>query len=156
MAELASNISRDFTGQELVLLVVLRGAWMFAADLARALAIPHTIEFLTARSYAGTQSAGEVRIDTAATGDLSGKHVLIVEDIVDSGRTLQAIRARLDAAALRSVRVVSLLRKPLATARADYIGFEIPDQFVVGYGLDWNGAHRGLAFITTLDRISDE
>ena len=156
MAELASDISREFAGQELVPLVILRGAWMFAADLARALAIPHTMEFLPARSYAGTQSSGEVRIDAAATGDLSGKHVLIVEDIVDSGHTLQAIQARLDAATLRSVRVVSLLRKPRATTNADYVEFEIPDQFVVGYGLDWNGSHRGLAFITTLDRRSDD
>lgn len=154
VGQLAQQISTDYQGCDLVLVAVLKGAVVFLADLMRRLTLPAEVEFVSASSYgAGTTSCGDVRISLPPDLALAGRHVLVVEDIVDTGRTLQALVSCLRAAGAASVRTCCLLDKPSRREvdfRADYVGFEIPDQFVVGYGLDFAGKHRGLPFVAVL------
>lgn len=149
---LAHQLSADYKGLELVLVVILKGSFMFAADLSRALQIPHSLEFIRASSYKGTQSSGEVKVDGMQNVNLSGKHVLIIEDIVDTGLTLQGLYQRFQGEGAKSVKCCALLEKDTERRRqhvpkVDYVAFTIPDRFVVGYGLDFDQRFRHLPFV---------
>jgi hypoxanthine phosphoribosyltransferase len=148
IAELARRIEADFQGRDVLLVGVLKGAVMVMADLARELAIPVTMDWMAVSSYgSGTESSGVVRILKDLDTDLTGRSVLIVEDIIDSGLTLSWLLANLNSRGPASIDICALLRKPDA-ARVDidvkYVGFEIPNQFVVGYGLDYSEKYRNL------------
>ena len=154
MAELAAQISADSGAEVSALVTVLRGAWVFAADLSRQLSVEHTMDFVGVASYDGTESSGAVRITKPVEDDIGGRRVLVVEDIVDTGRTLAAVLKLLGASEPASLRVVSLLDKParrVAPVRLDYVGFEIPNVFVVGYGLDLDGHYRRLPYLAAVD-----
>ena len=153
--ELAAEIAGDYQGTgELLLLCVLKGAYMFLADLSRLLTVPHEVDFMAVSSYGqGTTSSGAVRIVLDLKEDIAGKHVLIVEDIIDSGRTLDYMRRNLLSRAPASLRICTLLNKPERReidVPLDYLGFDIPDEFVVGYGLDFGQRYRNLPFIAVL------
>ena len=149
--ELGAEITRDYQGKDLTLVCVLKGSTPFAMDLARAIDLPLTMEFLGVSSYqGGTETTGEVRITTDVSKPLAGKHVLVIEDIIDTGLTMSFLLENLRARHPASLKVASLLEKP-ARARAkvqiDYKGFVIDDVFVVGYGLDYAEKYRNLPFI---------
>ena len=157
--ELAALVAQDYgdnlNGQDLLLVTVLKGAVMFVTDLARAIPLPTQLEFMAVSSYgSSTSSSGVVRILKDLDRDIHDRDVLIVEDIVDSGLTLSWLLRNLASRHPRSLRVCTLLRKPEAV-RADveitYVGFDIPNEFVVGYGLDYAERYRDLPFIGTLD-----
>jgi len=157
--ELAELVAKDYgdnlNGQDLLLVTVLKGAVMFVTDLARAIPLPTQLEFMAVSSYgSSTSSSGVVRILKDLDRDIHDRDVLIVEDIVDSGLTLSWLLRNLASRHPRSLRVCTLLRKPDAV-RADveitYVGFDIPNEFVVGYGLDYAERYRDLPFIGTLD-----
>ena len=158
-AELAELIAADYrdggSGQDLLLVTVLKGAVMFVTDLARAIPLPTQLEFMAVSSYgSSTSSSGVVRILKDLDRDIHDRDVLIVEDIIDSGLTLSWLLRNLATRNPRSLRVCTLLRKPDAV-RADvdvtYIGFDIPNEFVVGYGLDYAERYRDLPYIGTLE-----
>jgi hypoxanthine phosphoribosyltransferase len=148
VSRLARKISRDFAGRELLLVGILKGAFIFMADLARRMTTPVKVDFVGLASYgSGTQSSGRVRITKDLETSLRGKDVLIVEDIIDTGVTLDFLFHRLQARRPRSLKTVSLLDKPerrKVDFQADYIGFTIGNQFVVGYGMDCNEEYRNL------------
>jgi hypoxanthine phosphoribosyltransferase len=159
IAEMAALIAEDYRAdsgdQDLLLITVLKGAVMFVTDLARAIPLPTQLEFMAVSSYgSSTSSSGVVRILKDLDRDISGRDVLIVEDIIDSGLTLSWLLRNLATRGPRTLRVCTLLRKPDAM-RADidvaHIGFDIPDEFVVGYGLDYDERYRDLPYIGTLD-----
>ena len=139
---------------QLLLLCVLKGAYIFLADLSRLLDIPHEVDFMAVSSYgSGTTSSGAVRIVLDLKQDITDQHILIVEDIIDSGRTLAYLRRSLLARSPASLRICSLLNKPErreVDVPVDYLGFDIPDEFVVGYGLDYAQHYRNLPFIAVL------
>lgn len=149
--ELGAQITRDYQGQELTLLTVLKGSVFFVTDLARAIDLPVTMEFLGVSSYqGGTETTGEVRITLDSTKPMAGRHLIIVEDIVDTGLTMRFLLEHLRARHAASVQVCSLLEKPArARTKIDitYKGFVIEDVFVVGYGLDANEKYRNVPFI---------
>jgi hypoxanthine phosphoribosyltransferase len=152
--ELAAQIDADYAGRELLLVGVLKGAVMVMADLARAMHMPVEMDWMAVSSYgSGTRSSGVVRILKDLDTDITGKDVLVVEDIVDSGLTLSWLVGNLRSRGPASVRVCVMLRKP-AAARMDvdvaYTGFDIENEFVVGYGLDYAEKYRNLPFIGTL------
>jgi hypoxanthine phosphoribosyltransferase len=153
--ELGAEIGHDYADQKLVLVPVLKGSFVFAADLARAIDLPLRIDFLGVRSYgAGTESSGVVQITHDLLRPIEGEDVLIVEDIVDTGLTVGHLVELLRTRGPRSVRVCALLNKPSrarVAARIDYLGFTIEDRFVVGYGLDFDEHHRNLPYIGVLD-----
>jgi hypoxanthine phosphoribosyltransferase len=154
IAELAAQIDADYAERELLLVGVLKGAVMVMADLARAMHVPVEMDWMAISSYgSGTKSSGVVRILKDLDADISGRHVLVVEDIVDSGLTLSWLLGNLRSREPASLQVCVLLRKP-AAARMDvevaYTGFDIEDAFVVGYGLDYAEKYRNLPFIGTL------
>jgi hypoxanthine phosphoribosyltransferase len=152
VAELASQISRDYadTG-DLVLVGVLKGAFIFLADLARRLEIPRMIEFIAVSSYgSGSKSTGAVRLVMDVRGNIENKHVLIVEDIVDTGHTIKYLMGMLESHRPASVRTAALVRKAERAevdVDVDYLGFDIGDEWVVGYGLDYAEQHRTLPYI---------
>jgi hypoxanthine phosphoribosyltransferase len=148
IAELARDVERDYAGKDVLLIGVLKGAVMVMADLSRELRIPVTMDWMAVSSYgSGTQSSGVVRILKDLDTDLSGKTVLIVEDIIDSGLTLSWLLSNLRSRGPESIEIFTLLRKPEA-ARVEidvkYVGFDIPNKFVVGYGLDYDERYRTL------------
>ncbi|HEV7567679.1 MAG: hpt [Leifsonia sp.] len=154
IAELARQIEADYAGHDVLLVGVLKGAVMVMADLARELRIPLTMDWMAVSSYgSGTESSGVVRILKDLDTDLSGRRVLIVEDIIDSGLTLSWLLANLNSRGPESVEICALLRKPDA-ARVDidvkYLGFDIPNRFVVGYGLDYAEKYRNLRGVGVL------
>ncbi|UED85598.1 hypoxanthine phosphoribosyltransferase [Streptomyces profundus] len=154
LKELAAEIDARYAGEDLLLVGVLKGAVMVMADLARALSTPVTMDWMAVSSYgAGTQSSGVVRILKDLDTDIQGRHVLIVEDIIDSGLTLSWLLSNLGSREPASLRICSLLRKPDA-AKVDidveWVGFDIPSEFVVGYGLDYAEKYRNLPFVGTL------
>jgi len=154
VAELASQIDADYAGRDLLLVGVLKGAVMIMADLARAMRLPVHMDWMAVSSYgSGTRSSGVVRILKDLDADISGRHVLVVEDIVDSGLTLSWLIGNLRSRQPASLAVCVLLRKPGA-ARVDadvtYTGFDIGNEFVIGYGLDYAERYRNLPFIGTL------
>lgn len=153
--ELAQQIEADYAGvEDLLLICVLKGGYMFLADLSRALERPHTLDFMGISSYgAGTKSSGAVQIIMDLKAPIVDRNVLIVEDIIDSGRTLQYMRRTLEARSPASLRICTLLNKPArreVDVPVDYIGFDIPDEFVVGYGLDFDEEYRNLPYIAVL------
>ena len=148
LAELARRIEEDYAGERPLLVGVLKGAVMVMADLARELRVNIDMDWMAVSSYgAGTQSSGVVRILKDLDSDLQGRHVLIVEDIIDSGLTLSWLRANLETRGAASVKICALLRKPDAVkveVDVAYLGFDIPNEFVVGYGLDFAERYREL------------
>jgi hypoxanthine phosphoribosyltransferase len=154
IAELAKEIDADYDDREPVLVGILKGAAMFMSDLARALERPTRMEFMAVSSYgSGTQSSGVVRILKDLDSDIAGQDVLIVEDIIDSGLTLSWLLKNLKARNPASISIVTLLRKPDAVkvdVDVRYVGFDIPSEFVVGYGLDYDQRYRDLPYIGRL------
>src|SRR5499427_1209251 len=154
--QLGSEISEVYAGTDtpLVLVAILKGATVFSADLLRSLSIPAELEFVRAASYgAGTKSSGRVKIAHMVEGSLEGRHVLLVEDIVDSGRTIDTILKRFRRMKPESLRVAALLDRPARRdieVHIDFVGFVIPDRFVIGYGLDYAGLYRELPGIYAL------
>lgn len=150
---LGEQIERDYLGKELVLIGILKGSFIFLADLCRIIDLPLSIDFIGLASYEGTQSTGIVRITSDLTQPIEGKHVLIVEDIIDTGQTMDFLLKNLRTRRPASLKVCSLLFKPsrnIVPITIDYLGFEIPDVFVVGYGLDFEGKYRNLSFLGVL------
>jgi hypoxanthine phosphoribosyltransferase len=155
IAELGSQISRDYAGKDLLLVCVLKGGVMFLTDLMRCISIPHRVDFMAISSY-GTgvrESSGIVRILMDLGTDISDRNVLIVEDIIDTGHTLEYILRQLQARHPASLRVCCLLDKPSrrkVPIEVDYLGFSIPDKYVFGYGLDLDEYYRELPLVATL------
>lgn len=153
--ELGQAITADYAELDnLLLLCVLKGSFIFLADLSRALPRPHGVDFMAISSYgSGTTSSGEVRIVMDLNRPISDHHVLIVEDIIDSGHTLNYLRQQLLARSPASLKICTLLNKPSRRSvdvPVDYIGFDIPDEFVVGYGLDFDEVYRNMPYIAVL------
>ena len=153
--ELGKQIATDYAGKDLVLVGVLKGAYAFYADLARAIRIPMRVDFLVVTSY-GSQSktSGRVKVITELTEDVKGKDLLLVEDIVDSGLTVRYLIKTLAKHKPRSIRVCTLLSKPdrrTIDVPLDYIGFKIPNKYVVGYGLDYQQKYRNLPYLAELN-----
>jgi hypoxanthine phosphoribosyltransferase len=154
LAELAAEVERDYAGKELLIVGVLKGAVMVMADLARTFARHVEMDWMAVSSYgSGTKSSGVVRILKDLDTDISGRHVLIVEDIIDTGLTLSWLVSNLNSRGPASVEICTLLRKPDAlqmTVDVRYVGYDIPNAFVVGYGLDYAERYRNLRCIGTL------
>ena len=152
--QIAQEITRDYAGKEIVLISVLRGSFVFMADLCRRIDLPCTIDFMSVSSYGnGTSSTGQVQITKDLSGDISGKHILVVEDILDSGNTLSYLLKLLEQRKPASIRLCTLLDKPerrVKPVEVHYSGFTIPDAFVVGYGLDYAEHYRNLPYICLL------
>jgi hypoxanthine phosphoribosyltransferase len=150
VAAMGAEITRDYQGKPLVLVGVLKGSFIFLADLVRAIDLPVLVDFIGISSYQGTQSTGVVKIASDLSRPIEGKHVVLVEDIVDTGLTMKYLLDNLATRQPASVKIAALLEKP-ARARVkipiDYRGFVIADEFVVGYGLDWDGKLRNLPFV---------
>ncbi len=158
--ELGRQISADYAGKDLVLIGVLKGAYAFFADLARAIRIPVRVDFIIVTSY-GTQTktSGKVKLVTELTETIKDRDVLLVEDIVDSGLTVQYLTKVLAKQKPRSINVCTLLSKPerrVVNVRLEYIGFRIPNQYVVGYGLDYQQKYRNLPYLAVLDQLSQQ
>ena len=153
ISKLASKINKDYDGQEIVLICVLKGSFMFFADLVRKLDVDLRTHFVTASSYgAGTVSSGKVisSIDDLKKEYIQNKNVIIIEDIVDTGLTISKLKNLMEGRSPKSLKLASLLHKPARTEHKvdiDYLGFEIEDKFVIGYGLDFNGLYRELPYI---------
>lgn len=156
VCQLGRQISDDYTGQELLIVGILKGAFVFLADLIRAVSVPLEIDFVAISSYgASTRTSGVVRIIKDLEQSVEGKHVLIVEDIIDTGLTLKLsyLVENLKSRKASSVKICTLLDKPSkreTDIRADYVGFVIPDRYVIGYGLDYRGLYRNLPFVGVL------
>jgi len=152
--ELAAQIDKDYEGKDLLLLGVLKGAVMAVADLSRAMQRHVEMDWMAVSSYgSGTKSSGVVRILKDLDRDITGRNVLIVEDIVDTGLTLSWLKANLESRGVGNVEILTILRKPDAAqveVNVKYVGFDIPTDFVVGYGLDFNEKYRNLSFIGVL------
>ena len=155
VAELGARISRDYEGRDLLMVSILKGGAVFMADLMRAVTIPCAIDFMVVSSYGGAnmESTGLVKIVKDLDADLSGKDVLIVEDILDTGITLSNLLPMLRLRNPRSVKLCTILSKPSrrkVDLEPDYLGFEVPDEFVVGYGLDFDEKYRNLPYVGVL------
>jgi hypoxanthine phosphoribosyltransferase len=147
--ELAEKIQQDYTGKEPVLLAVLKGAFIFMADLSRHLSLPLTCDFIRVSSYRPDGTAGTLRLDFDVTQPVKDKDVLVLEDVVDSGKTLSFIRTHLLAQGAKTVRFGALVQKQRSQGevQVDYVGKIIPNDYVVGYGMDLNGQYRNLPWI---------
>jgi hypoxanthine phosphoribosyltransferase len=156
---LGKQITTDYAGKDFVLVGVLKGAFAFYADLARAIRIPMRVDFLMATSEgARAKKSGKVKIVTELTEDIKGKDVLLVEDIVDSGLTVQYLVKTLAKKKPRSIKVCTLLSKPdrrTINVTLDYVGFKIPSKYVIGYGLDYQQKYRNLPYLAVLDMEED-
>ena len=154
LAELAVQVEKDYAGRDLLLIGVLKGAVMTMADFSRSLQRHVEMDWMAVSSYgSGTKSSGVVRILKDLDRDITGREVVIVEDIVDTGLTLAWLKSNLESRGAKSVEILTLLRKPEAakvTVDVKYVGFDIPTEFVVGYGLDFNEKYRNLDFIGVL------
>ncbi len=152
--ELGRAISRDFEGKNFLMVSVLKGSVVFMSDLMRAIDIPTEIDFMVVSSYgAGTRSSGAVKIVKDLDIVLENKDILIIEDILDSGRTLSYLKGILEGRGARSIKICTFLDKPSrreADIAADYVGFTVPDEFVVGYGLDYAEKYRNLPYVGVL------
>ena len=153
-AELGAQISKDYEGKNLLLVSVLKGAVVFMTDLMRHLTVPCSIDFMVVSSYgSGVKTSGVVKIVKDLDADLAGKDLLIVEDILDTGMTLHYLKQLLQDRNPNSIRIATLLDKPerrRAAVRADYVGYQVPDEFVVGYGLDYDEKYRNLPYVGIL------
>ncbi|MDF0644046.1 MAG: hypoxanthine phosphoribosyltransferase [Nitrospira sp.] len=158
--ELGKQITADYVGKDFVLVGVLKGAYAFYADLARAIRIPMRVDFLVVTSYGSrARTSGKVKIVTELTEDIQGRDVLLVEDIVDSGLTAQYLVKTLAKKKPRSIKVCTLLSKPerrTVDVALDYVGFKIPNQYVVGYGLDYQQKYRNLPYLAVLDMEGEQ
>lgn len=155
--EMGQEISKKFKGEELIVVCVLRGAFMFYADLIRNIDNDLHCEFLGCSSYKGMQSSGEVKLTLDLSQPIAGKHVVLVEDIVDTGLTMNYLIKTLKARAPKSLTTVSLLFKPEALkveCKVDHVGFEIKKDYVVGYGLDFEGYYRNLPYVGKVENIN--
>ncbi len=153
--ELADKISEDYSGKDLLVVGILKGAFMFFSDIVRAIKVPLTIDFIVASSYVKTETTGEVKIYYDIREDISDKDVLLIDDIIDSGITLNQIRERILSRCPRSLKLGIFLDKKerrLVDVPVDYIGFEIPNEYVVGYGLDYDGKFRNLPYISVFKK----
>lgn len=152
--EIAGQIDRDFAGKEPMLISVLRGSFIFMADLMRSITLPCTVDFMAVSSYgAGTTSSGQVKITKDLSESIEGRDIIVVEDILDSGNTLSYLLKLLEARHPASIRLCTLLDKPERRTKpvaVQYSGFTIPDEFVVGYGLDYDEKYRNLPYIGIL------
>jgi hypoxanthine phosphoribosyltransferase len=149
--ELADRITKDYSGKELLAVGILKGAYMFFSDLVRAIEVPLTLDFIIASSYIKTETSGEVKMYYDIRENIQDKHVLLIDDIVDTGITLNYIRERVLARCPQSVKVCAFLdkkEKREVEIPLDYVGFEIPNEFVVGYGLDYDNKFRNLPYIS--------
>jgi len=149
--ELAQRISRDYSGKDLLAVGILKGGFMFFSDLVRAIEVPLTLDFIIASSYMKTDSLGQVKVYYDIREDMTDKHVLLIDDIVDTGITLNHIRERVLAKCPRSLKICTFLDKKErreVEIPIDYAGFEIPNEFVVGYGLDYDNKFRNLPYIS--------
>ena len=153
-AEMGAQITKDYAGKNLLLVTVLKGAVVYFTDLMRAIDLPCTIAFMIVSSYgSGVKTSGVVKIVKDLDTDLTGKDLLIVEDILDTGLTLSYLKDMLAARNPASIRIATLLDKPdrrKADIKADYIGYRVPDEFVVGYGLDYDEKYRNLPYVGVL------
>ncbi len=154
VAELGRQITEDYKGEEILIIGVLRGAFVFMADLARNIDLPMSVDFMCVSSYGGgTETTGNVKILKDLDDDIEGKHVIIAEDILDSGVTLSNLMELLKKRKPASIKIASLLDKPArhrTQLKLDYCGFVIPDEFIVGYGLDYDQKYRNLPYIGIL------
>ena len=154
VAEIAARIDKDYAGKEPMLISVLRGSFIFMADLARTITLPCTVDFMAVSSYgSGTTSSGQVKITKDLSESIEGRDIIVVEDILDSGNTLSYLFQLLQARHPASVRLCTLLDKPSRRTKpitADYTGFTVDDLFVVGYGLDYAEKYRNLPYIGIL------
>lgn len=151
--EMAHEITMDYQGKDLTVIAILNGSFIFMADLLRRIPLPLQVDCLSVSSYHGTKSSGEVNFRQSSLADFRDRHVLLLDDILDSGVTLHAIRDKLSVGGALSIRTCVLLRKNVERVRevdADYVGFDIPNEFVVGYGLDYLEQYRNLPFIGVL------
>lgn len=155
--ELGMQISKDYENQELVLVCVLRGAALFFADLAREISLPLRFEFLQTSSYHdSTEPSKKIQFIRAGSDYVKHRHVLIIEDIIDTGQTLKFLVEHLQTLNPKTIKICTLLDKPSrrqVSVSVDYIGFEVPNVFVVGYGLDYGQLHRNLPYIAALENI---
>jgi len=155
VVELGQAITGDYTGSELVLVAVLKGSFLFMADLCRQIKLPLTCDFLGVSSYGNeTRSSGIIRITSDLKRSIEGKDVLVVEDIVDTGLTMRYLMDNLLTRRPASIKVCTLLEKPARRqleTKIDYLGFTVPDVFVIGYGLDYKGRFRNLNYIGTIE-----
>lgn len=154
--ELGRQVSADYAGKDLVLVGVLKGAYAFYADLARAIRIPVRVDFIVVMSSAQRgKSPGKVKLVTELTEEIKGKDVLLVEDIVDSGVTAQYLLKALAKKKPRSINICTLLSKPdrrVVDVHVEYVGFNVPNQYIVGYGLDYRQKYRNLPYLAVLDQ----
>lgn len=153
--EIGDQISKDYAGKEVHLVCVLRGGSFFMCELAKRITVPVTLDFMSVSSYGmDTKSSGVVKIVKDLDDSIKGKHVIVIEDVVDSGRTLSYLLEMLKDRGPESLRLCTLLDKPdrrVVEVKVDYIGFEIPDEFVVGYGLDYAQKYRNLPYIGVVE-----
>ena len=151
IAEMGKRISEDYAGKSVHLICILKGSVFFTCELAKRITVPVSMDFMSVSSYGdGTKSSGVVRIAKDLDETLEGKDVIVIEDIIDSGRTLSYLMEILSKRNPASLRLCTLLDKPdrrVARVKVDYVGFEIPDEFVVGYGLDYDQKYRNLPYI---------
>jgi hypoxanthine phosphoribosyltransferase len=158
--ELGRQITSDYADKDLVLVGILKGAYAFYADLARAIRLPLRVDFLMVSSQdKAMKGAARIKILTELTEDIAGRDVLLVEDIVDSGRTARHLRQIFSAKQPKSIKVCALLNKPerrVVNVVVDYVGFNIPNKFVIGYGLDYQQKYRNLPYLAVLDMTDEE
>ena len=157
VSDLGVQITNAYEGKSLTVICVLKGAFIFAADLLRSIRLPVEIEFIGVSSYQGTSSTGHVRITNDLSCDVKGKHILLVEDIIDTGKTIDYLSAFLKVRHPASVSICTLLSKPEChdmESKIDFVGFDIDDKFVIGYGLDLDGKYRELPYLAELTQIS--
>ena len=154
VAEMGKQITADYQGKDLIVVVILKGAAWFATDLTRAIDLPLRVDFMVASSYGnGTSTTGNVKVKLDISENIAGKHVLVIDDIIDSGVTFAAISDMLrqnKPASLKTVALCDKADRRVNGMEADYVGFKIPDEFVVGFGLDYAGDYRNLPYIGVL------
>jgi hypoxanthine phosphoribosyltransferase len=154
VTEIGAQISKDYAGKDPIIISVLKGSFMFMADLVRAIDVECTVDFMSVSSYgSGTESSGEVKIVKDFDNSINGRHVIIVEDILDSGRTLSYLMKTLEARGAASIALCTFLDKPdrrVVPVEVAYKGFTVPDSFIVGYGLDYDQRYRNLPYVGVL------
>ncbi|NWF76921.1 MAG: hypoxanthine phosphoribosyltransferase [Nitrospirae bacterium] len=153
--ELADRISKDYSGKDIIVIGILKGALMFFSDIIRRITIPITIDFIIASSYIKTQTSGEVKVFYDVREEITNKDIILVDDIIDTGITLNKIRERVFSRRPKSIKICVLLNKKdrrLVDVPLDYVGFDIPDEFVVGYGLDYENKFRNLPYISVFKK----
>ena len=160
IAELGAKISADFAGESVHLICILKGSIFFTCELAKRITVPVTIDFMRVASYGdGTKSSGIVRLSKDLDDTIEGKNVIVIEDIIDTGRTLSYLMGLLSQRKPKTIRLCTLLSKParrVVEIDGDYTGFEIPDKFVVGFGLDYAEHYRNLPYIGVIEELGDE